>query len=59
MLLLVVPVTLAARRIVPNAMRLGRRTDPLPEQMALARSIWRDHIMCFASMLLFLVLQLV
>jgi hypothetical protein len=57
-LLVAGPVTLAARRILPNAMRLGRRTDPPAEQRALARTIWRDHLLCFACIVVFLVLQL-
>jgi hypothetical protein len=56
--LVVVPVTLAGRRVVPNAMRLGARRDPLATQRALARTIWRDHIACFAAIGAFLVLQL-
>jgi hypothetical protein len=56
--LVVAPVLLAGRRVVPNAMRLGARRDPLPTQRALARAIWRDHLACIASIATFLVLQL-
>lgn len=56
--LVVIPVALAARRIVPNAMRLGARRDPLPDQRARALRIWRDHVFCFACILAFLALQL-
>ncbi|MEO6027340.1 MAG: hypothetical protein ABIR79_10790 [Candidatus Binatia bacterium] len=56
-LLVTAPVTLAGRRIIPNAQRLGRRSDPPPEQRALARRIWRDHVVCFVCVVTFLVLQ--
>jgi hypothetical protein len=54
--LIVAPVALAARRVVPNAMRLGARTDSLPTQRALARTILWDHVFCFACIALFLTL---
>lgn len=57
-LLVAGPVVLAARRVLPNAMRLGARLDPPPVQRALARTIWRDHLICFAAILAFLALQL-
>ena len=56
--LVVAPVTLAGRRVVPNAMRLGARGDDVATQRALARTIWRDHVLCFAAILAFLALQL-
>lgn len=56
-LLVTAPVTLAGWRIIPNAQRLGRRSDPPPAQRALARTIWRDHVVCFACVLAFLALQ--
>jgi len=56
--LVVAPVTLAWRRVVPNAMRLGARADDLVVQRALARTIWRDHVLCFIAILAFLALQL-
>ncbi|WP_433666474.1 hypothetical protein ACQP06_22575 [Nocardia sp. CA-136227] len=43
-------------RTVPNAVRLGTRTDSLPEQSRLARSILRDHLTSAAFMLAFVVL---
>ncbi|MCV7214090.1 hypothetical protein H7J51_02185 [Mycobacterium crocinum] len=52
------PVTLALTRTVPNAVRLGRRTDTVAEQARLARAIYRDHLVCAVSMLAFLVLWL-
>ncbi len=56
--LVVAPVGFARRRIVPNAMRLGARRDDLPTQRAIARTILRDHVACFASVAAFLALQL-
>lgn len=52
------PILLAIGRVVPNAVRLGSRRDPAPRQSALARSICRDHLLCFAGMLGFVALQL-
>ena len=51
-------VGLAARRTVPNAVRLGARRDPLAGQAALARSVCRDHLFCFAAVAATLALQL-
>lgn len=56
--LVATPVVLAGRRIVPNAMRLGTRRDPLPDQRALARRILWDHVFCFACLAVFLLLRL-
>ena len=55
--LVAAPVALAARRVLPNAMRLGARTDPLPFQRQLARAIWRDHVLCLLAIIAFLALQ--
>ena len=57
--LVVGPVTLAGRRVVPNAMRLGTRRDELTIQRALARMIWCDHILCFTCIAAFLAVLLV
>jgi hypothetical protein len=46
------------RRTVPNARRLGRASDSAETQSALARSIWRDHLLSFARMSVVLGLQL-
>ncbi|MEU0502455.1 hypothetical protein [Nocardia sp. NPDC005998] len=46
----------AALRTVPNAVRLGSRIDPLPEQSRLARLILRDHITSATCMLAFVIL---
>ena len=52
------PIALAAARTVPNAVRLGRRADPLETQSALARAICRDHLACLAAIAAFVALQL-
>jgi uncharacterized membrane protein YfcA len=53
-----VPIALALRRIFPNAMRLGMRSDPPAEQSRLARAICRDHLLCFACIAAFLTVQM-
>ncbi len=53
------PILLAASRTVPNAVRLGRRTDSPDEQSRLALAIYRDHIACLVGIAAFLVLWLV
>jgi hypothetical protein len=52
------PIALAGGRIVPMAVRLGRRADAPERQSHLAREIFRGHVMCAASILTLLVLQL-
>ncbi|MGH7896021.1 MAG: hypothetical protein ACREQL_15220, partial [Candidatus Binatia bacterium] len=52
------PIALAGVRIVPNAIRLGARSDDVRRQSALARSICREHILCLVCVLAFVVLQL-
>src|SRR5207247_10402569 len=52
------PIALAYVRVVPNAIRLGRRTDTSGTQSALARAICRDHLLCLAMVLAFVALQL-
>jgi hypothetical protein len=53
------PVALAALRVVPSAVRLGARSDPIERQSALARTICRDHLLCLAGIAAFVALQLV
>jgi hypothetical protein len=53
-----IPILLAGAHTVPSAVRLGSRTDPLEYQAQLARSILRDHVLCAASILALLVVQL-
>jgi hypothetical protein len=50
------PFTLT--RTVPNARRLGSGQDPAEVQSGLARSIYRDHVLSFARMIVVLGLQL-
>jgi hypothetical protein len=50
------PVLLALTHTVPNAVRLGSRSGSSADQTGLARSIWRDHLVCAGCMLAFLVL---
>jgi hypothetical protein len=52
------PILLARIRTVPNAVRLGSRGDGPAEQSRLARSVYRDHVACFACVVAFLVLRL-
>jgi hypothetical protein len=58
LLLLAAPIALAALRVLPNAVILGREAVDDSEQFALARAILRDHLLCLASILAFLVLRL-
>ena len=51
-----IPIVLALTHTVPHAVRLGRRADGPSEQTRLARSVCRDHLLCAACMLVFLVL---
>jgi len=52
------PIALAQRRVFPSAVRLGARSDSPEQQSALARTIARDHVACFAAMLGFVAIQL-
>ena len=51
-------ILLAASHTVPAAVRLGTRRDLVERQAQLARSILRDHILCFTGILALLILQL-
>jgi hypothetical protein len=51
-------IALAAVRTVPGAVRLGTRADPPAVQSRLARSILRDHVVCFAAIAAVLAIQL-
>jgi hypothetical protein len=53
-----IPIVLAGGHTVPSAVRLGTRRDPPQEQSALARSIFREHVLCFASIAALIALQL-
>lgn len=52
------PVGLGLGRTFPNAVRLGSRSGSRAEQSALARSIYRDHLVCFAGIALFVAYRL-
>lgn len=54
-----VPVLLAALRTVRNAVRLGGRPGGPAEQSRLARTVYRDHVVCFVLLSSFLVLRLI
>lgn len=58
LLLVAAPAALAARRVLPAAMRLGAREGTIAEQSDLARAICRDHLLCFGAMLALVLLQL-
>ena len=51
-------ISLAAVHTVPSAVRLGTRSDTTAGQSRLARSILRDHLLCFAAVALVLFVQL-
>jgi hypothetical protein len=48
----------AALHTVPTAVRLGARSDTLDTQRGMARSILRDHVLCFMGVAGVLFLQL-
>jgi NADH:ubiquinone oxidoreductase subunit 6 (subunit J) len=54
-----VPIAVAGRRTVPSARRLGLRRDPVHTQAALARAIYRQHLLCLAFIGTLLVVQLI
>jgi len=56
--LVALPAALAARRVLPNAVRLGSRGDPVEVQSALARAICRDHLLCLAAIAALVALEL-
>jgi hypothetical protein len=61
LVLALAPISLAARRTVRNAVRLGAEAvygTASAEHEALARSVARDHVFCFASVACLLVVQL-
>lgn len=58
LLLIAPPIGLASSRVLPNAVRLGARTDSVEQQSRMARGICRDHLFCLAAVLAFLALRL-
>jgi hypothetical protein len=57
--LVLVPVVLAGARTVPNAVRLGARSDSVDRQRELAHAICRDHVFCATAIATMLALQLI
>ena len=57
LLLVLAAVGLAARRTVPNAVRLGRQTDDAAQQSRLSHMILRDHVVCVGAIVAVLLLQ--
>ncbi|HYM14989.1 MAG TPA: hypothetical protein VEZ14_05480 [Dehalococcoidia bacterium] len=51
-------IGLAAVRVFGTAKRLGARVDPADVRSALARSIFRDHLVCLMAMVALLAVQL-
>ena len=51
-------ILLAGGRTVPSAVRLGTGTGTTAERTRLARSIYRDHLLCLVAIVSVLVLQL-
>jgi hypothetical protein len=51
-------ILLAGIRTVPRAVRLGARTGSLAMQRELARSIYRDHLVCLSSIFAVLAIEL-
>lgn len=43
-------IGMALLRVFPNAVRLGSGADPLDAQLALARAICFDHVLCLGLM---------
>jgi hypothetical protein len=52
-------ILLAAARTVPSAVRLGAGTDKVEVQSRIARSIYRDHLLCLAAIASVLAIQLI
>ena len=51
-------IALAAVHTFPAAVRLGARRDPPEAQVRLARSVCRDHLVCFPAIAAVIVIQL-
>ncbi|HEV3228309.1 MAG TPA: hypothetical protein VGY97_02450 [Solirubrobacteraceae bacterium] len=52
------PILLAGAHTVPSAVRLGARADGVEIQSQLARTIFRDHVLCLAAVACLVVVQL-
>jgi hypothetical protein len=53
-----VPIGMAILRVFPNAVRLGSGVDPLDTQLALARAICFDHLLCLGLLAGFVALMI-
>ncbi len=51
-------ILLAGIRTVPHAVRLGAQADSLATQQQLARSIYRDHLVCISAIFAVLAIEL-
>jgi hypothetical protein len=51
------PILLAGLRTVPSAVRLGHTTAAGPEELALAKRILADHLLCLAGIAGVIVVQ--
>lgn len=58
LVLVVAPIAVAAAHTFPSAVRLGARGEDVRTQSRLARSICRDHVLCFVSVAAALTVQL-
>ena len=56
--LVLVPVLLAGAHTVPSAVRLGTRSDTPARQSELARTVLRDHLVCFCAIAALIGVQL-
>jgi hypothetical protein len=52
------PILLAGIRTLPHAVRLGTQADSLAMQQELARSIYRDHLVCVGAIFAVLATEL-
>ena len=52
-------IALAGAHTVPNAVRLGAAADPAAVQSRIARSVYRDHLFCLATIASVLATQLI
>ncbi len=56
--LVLVPVLLAGAHTVPSAVRLGTRSDASARQSELARTVLREHLVCFGAIAALIGVQL-
>lgn len=58
LVLAAVPILLAGGHTVPSAVRLGERSGTIEQQSTLARSVLREHVLCFVAISALLAVQL-